>query len=461
MKVAKTMTIKALTLAMTMACGSAFAAVPALTTSGSQILSGGEVKSFSGNSFFWSNTGWGQEKMYNAEVVKWLKDDWKSSIVRVALGVDNGGSYLNDPDSNIQRIETVIDAAIANDMYVIIDFHTHHAEDHQQAAIEFFKKMAKKYGDTNNVIYEIYNEPLQVSWSNVIKPYAEAVIKEIRAIDADNLIVVGTPNWSQKVDDASRDPIDDPNVAYSLHFYAGTHHQNIRNNAVTALNNGVPVMVTEWGAVNADGNGGVAQQSVDEWVDFMKTNHLTNVNWAVSDKNEGASIIKPGVSPTGNWSNSDLTDSGRYVRGIVRNWGTSVDGDGIPPDTHDDDADSGDTGTGGDTGNGQTEPTEPSQGNGEFSCNYKQYATWNGGFQGAIEVTNQSDHPVSGWDIQWTFSSGAKVVDSWSANVSGNGPYTATGISWNQTVQPNQTFEIGFVAEGGVGAPTILSDICR
>ncbi|MGO1297628.1 MAG: cellulase family glycosylhydrolase [Vibrio sp.] len=434
MKVAnKVMTIKALTLALTMACGSAFAAVPALTTNGSQILSGGEVKSFSGNSFFWSNTGWKQEKMYNAQVVKWLKDDWKSSIVRVALGVDNDGSYIEDPSGNVERIEKVIDAAIANDIYVIIDFHSHHAEDHQQEAIEFFKQMAQKYGDTNNVIYEIYNEPLQVSWSGVIKPYAEAVIAEIRAIDPDNLIVVGTPNWSQNVDDASRDPINDVNVAYALHFYAGTHRQYFRSKAVTALNNGAPLMVTEWGTVNADGDGTVAAQSVEEWVDFMKTNNITNVNWAVSDKDEGASIIKPGVSPTGNWSDSDLTASGRYVRNIVRNWGSSADNG---------------AGTGDDDNSGA------------FTCIYSQGDTWNGGFQAGIKVTNQSDHPVSDWSIRFQFGSGATVTDSWNANVTGSGVYEATPISWNQTMQPNQTFDIGLVIQGS-GAPTILSDICQ
>ncbi|MBQ4796798.1 cellulase family glycosylhydrolase, partial [Pectobacterium versatile] len=108
-------------------------------------------------------------------------------------------------------------------MYVIIDWHSHSAENNRSEAIRFFQDMARKYGNKPNVIYEIYNEPLQVSWSNTIKPYAEAVISAIRAIDPDNLIIVGTPSWSQNVDEASRDPINGKNIAYTLHFYAGTH----------------------------------------------------------------------------------------------------------------------------------------------------------------------------------------------------------------------------------------------
>jgi hypothetical protein len=55
--------------------------------------------------------------------------------------------------------------------------------------------MARTCGHHHNIIYEIYNEKLAVSW--IIKPYAEAVAGAIRAIDPDNLIIVGTPNWSQ------------------------------------------------------------------------------------------------------------------------------------------------------------------------------------------------------------------------------------------------------------------------
>jgi len=87
-----------------------------------------------------------------------------------------------------------------------------------------------------NIIYEIYNEPEQVSWANVIKPYSEAVINEIRSIDADNIIIVGTPTWSQDVDIAAANPLNFETIAYALHFYAATHEQYLRNKALTALN---------------------------------------------------------------------------------------------------------------------------------------------------------------------------------------------------------------------------------
>ncbi|MCH1924818.1 cellulase family glycosylhydrolase [Shewanella sp. C32] len=433
----------------------AYADVPPLTVENGQILSGGEQKSFAGNSFFWSNTGWGQEKMYNANVVSWLKQDWHSTIVRVALGADEGGSYIDDPASNLARIRTVVDAAIANDMYVIIDFHSHHAQDKKAAAIQFFTQMAEQYGDHNNVIYEIYNEPLQVSWSNVIKPYAVDVINAIRAIDPDNLIVVGTPTWSQDVDVASQDPIAGSNIAYALHFYAGSHGQFLRDKALTAMNNGIALMVTEWGAVNADGNGNVATASVNEWMNFLATNHLSHVNWAVSDKAEGASIINPGANPNGNWSASDLTASGTFVKDIISNWGSSID---VP----DDGDDQGDGDNGGGSGNGGSQPgdgdTNPPSA-GMAQCEYLVSNRWQGGFQATIKITNVSSQPINGWQVNWSYADGSHVTSLWNAVLTQQ--YSASNLDWNASIAPNQSVEFGFIGTGNGASSNLSGSICQ
>ena len=295
-------------------------AVAPLSTRGNQVLIGGQPGSVSGSSFFWSNTGWGGERFYNPQAVAWLKEDWNAGIVRAAMGVDAPGGYLADA-SNKQRVVTLVDAAIANDMYVIIDWHSHHAERYRAQAIAFFQDMARRYGDRDNVIYEIYNEPLDISWHDTLKPYAEAVIAAIRAIDPDNLIVVGTPHWSQDVDVAAADPITGyPNIAYALHFYAGTHHQPLRDKAQAALDKGLPLFVTEWGTVDADGDGAVADSETTAWMTFLQANRISNVNWSITDKAEGAAALIPGASAIGGWTEAQLTASGARVRAIVRGW---------------------------------------------------------------------------------------------------------------------------------------------
>lgn len=298
----------------------ALADVPPMSVQGNKVVVGGEVKSLGGMSYFWANNGWGGEKYYNASTVSYFKQDWKASIVRAAMGVEDGGGYFDDPQGSKQKVRAIVDAAIANDMYVIIDWHSHYANTHDWgAAVAFFQEMARDYGHYDNIIYEVYNEPLDIPWGH-IKSYAETVIDAIRAIDPDNVIVVGTPRWSQGVKEASWDPINRNNIAYTLHFYAGSHGQWLRNDAAEAMNNGIALMVTEWGTVNANGDGGVNEGETAAWMNFMRDNGIHHANWSVNDKPEGASALNPGASSTGGWSDADLTWSGHVVRGYLRDW---------------------------------------------------------------------------------------------------------------------------------------------
>ncbi|MCH2231719.1 MAG: cellulase family glycosylhydrolase [Crocinitomicaceae bacterium] len=295
----------------------------ALSVSGTHIVNeSGNIVSFAGNSMFWSNSTWGAEPFYNANVVNWLKNDWGSTIVRAAMGVgpENGG-YLVDQTGNENRVKTIVDAAIAEDIYVIIDWHSHDAHNQQSEAIAFFTNMANLYGSYDNVIYEIYNEPTSCSWSNDVKPYAEAVIAAIRAVDPDNLIIVGSPTWSQDVDVASLDPItSSTNIAYTIHFYAGTHGTWERSKAQTAIDNGLALFCTEWGTVNANGDGAVDAVSTEQWMEFFCENSISHVNWHIHDKPEGSAAVIPGASPNGNWTSNDLTASGTLVKSLISGW---------------------------------------------------------------------------------------------------------------------------------------------
>jgi len=275
-----------------------------------------EPVSFAGNSFFWSNDNWGGERYYNHEVVSWLKDDWKTTIVRAAMGVEDPGGYLDNKTANKNRVKTVVDAAIDEGIYVIIDWHSHHAEDNTNEAALFFQEMANLYGEYDNVIYEIYNEPLDISWSNIIKPYAISIIATIRSIDPDNLIVVGTPEWSQRVDLAAADPITGySNIAYTLHFYTVHHQQWLRDRASAALESGIALFVTEWGSIGYS----LVDSEANEWMTWCFDNKISHCNWAVNDKDEEWSILVPGTSTSG-WTDDELTAAGKLAKNIIRNW---------------------------------------------------------------------------------------------------------------------------------------------
>ena len=277
----------------------------------------GDAVSFAGNSFFWSNDNWGGERYYKSEVVSWLKEDWNTTIVRAAMGVEDPGGYLDNKAANKNRVKTIVDAAIDEGLYVIIDWHSHHAEDNTNEAVLFFQEMAELYGEHDNVIYELYNEPLDISWTNIIKPYAVSVITTIRAIDPDNLIVVGTPEWSQRIDLAAADPIIGfSNIAYTLHFYTIYHQQWLRDRANAALDDGIALFVTEWGSIGYS----LVDPEANKWMAWCFDNKISHCNWAVNDKEEEWSILVPGASTSGGWEYDDLTDAGKLARNIIQNW---------------------------------------------------------------------------------------------------------------------------------------------
>ncbi|WP_010521995.1 cellulase family glycosylhydrolase [Aquimarina agarivorans] len=275
--------------------------------------------SLAGNSIFWSNFSEGA-KFYNAQTVNHIATDWKSDIIRAAMGVENPGGYISNPTREKNKVKAVVNAAINASIYVIIDWHSHNAEQYESQAVAFFSEMAELYGDNDHVIYEVYNEPIAQSWST-IKNYSEAIIRAIRAKDPDNLIIVGSSQWSQKVVEASNNPINDPNVAYALHFYSGTHKQFLRNEASRAMANGIALFVTEWGAVNSNGDGTADRAETQRWLDFMKSNGISHANWSISDKAEGASVVASNTGIRG-LINNNLTTTGEYIKGIIENWNT-------------------------------------------------------------------------------------------------------------------------------------------
>ena len=277
----------------------------------------GEAISLAGNSFFWSNNNWGGERYYTPEVVAWLKNDWNSTIVRAAMGVEDPGGYLENKIENKNRVKTIVTSAIDLGIYVIIDWHSHNAENYIDEAIIFFEEMATLYGHHDNIIYEIYNEPLNISWSNEIKPYALSVIEAIRRIDPDNLIIVGTAEWSQRVDLAAADPITQySNIAYTLHFYTVYHQQWLRDRAQGALDSGIALFVTEWGSIGYS----IIDSEANEWMEWCFSNKISHCNWAVNDKEEEWSILVPNASTLGGWEPEDLTDAGKLAKNIISNW---------------------------------------------------------------------------------------------------------------------------------------------
>lgn len=257
----------------------------------------------------------------NYDAFATLRDDWGANVVRIAMYPEEYNGYLSGGDKAAlkQIIDNGVNYATQLGMYVIIDWHVlnYAPSRHTQEACDFFAEMASKYSGHDNVIYEICNEPVGADWNADIKPYAETVIGTIRQFDDHALILVGTNTWSQDVDSVVGNMLDDGNVMYVAHFYAGTHKENIRNKISTALNAGVPVFISECSICDASGNGGIDYASANEWLDFMNSNQLSFIAWSLSNKAETSALISSGCSAKSGWSDGDLSETGRWFKSAI------------------------------------------------------------------------------------------------------------------------------------------------
>ncbi|HPJ78138.1 MAG: glycoside hydrolase family 5 protein [Prolixibacteraceae bacterium] len=285
-----------------------------LSVKGNQLVSDkGEAVMLAGVSYGWHNW-W--PRFYNKSTVKWLAEDWHCDLVRAAMGVGPRGSYTDKPEWSTQLISEVIEGALENDLYVIIDWHSHELK--TEEARRFFSDMAAKYGQHPHIIYEIFNEPVKDSWSDV-KAYSIEIIKAIREKDPDNLILVGSPHWCQDLHLVADDPIVGyDNLMYTVHFYAATHKQSLRDRCNYALAKGIPLFVSESAGMEASGNGPIDHQEWQTWIDWMKSHQISWVTWSIADKNETCSMLKPEAASEGGWSEDQMKESGVKTRALLR-----------------------------------------------------------------------------------------------------------------------------------------------
>ena len=254
-----------------------------------------------------------------------LHDKWGANVVRLAMYTEEYNGYCSGDAKNRSDLKKLIKKGVRlakkHKMYVIVDWHIlsdGNPNSHKKEAKAFFREMSREFKGYNNVIYEICNEPNNgTSWKE-IKSYARSVISTIRKNDKKAVIVVGTPTWSQDVDQAAADPIKGDNIMYALHFYAATHKADLRNKMTAAINKGLPVFVTEYGICDASGNGAIDKEEANRWVQTMDEYGVSYIAWNLSNKQESSSIIKSSCPKVSGFKKSELSDEGRWLYHLLR-----------------------------------------------------------------------------------------------------------------------------------------------
>lgn len=378
----------------------------------------------------------------NEPLIGELKRDWKVNILRLAMYTAETGGYCTDGDKeNLKEfVKNGVEYATDQDMYVIVDWHIlsdGNPNQYKEEAQAFFDEMSKEFSNHNNVLYEICNEPNgDTSWAD-IKSYAKEVIPVIRANVPDAVILVGTPNWSQYVNEAAADPITEyGNLMYTLHFYAATHTGFLRNTMAEAIDAGLPVFVSEFGICDASGNGGIDEAQAKTWVQLMNQYKVSYVGWNLSNKDETSAMILSSVDKVSGFSRDDLSDSGRWMYRIL-----SGSAEGDSPDTGTEDTSIGEN-------SGAGEP------NGGIEGLLMPSGSWESGdrkfFQYALTVKNKGDQECQSWSVKVKFNDKIKLSEGW------NGKYSVRGdtlyissMDHNGKIMPGGTVgNVGFILSG-------------
>ena len=391
----------------------------------------------------------------NKDAFQTMYEEWGINVVRLAMYTDEYAGYCVGDDNNRDKlkdlVKTCVEDAADLGIYVIVDWHILRDEDpnkYKDQAIAFFDEMSELYGDYDNIIYEICNEPNgSATWSKV-KSYAEEVIPTIRANDEDAVIIVGTPTWSQDVDKALADPIEGyDNIMYALHFYAATHTEWLRSRMTDTIDKGLPIFVTEFGICDASGNGRIDYYQSEEWIKTMNQYGVSYCIWNLSNKDESSSLLAPSTTSVAGWSKDQLSASGQWFVEIMKGSLDSIGTSGITaPAQSDSDAFQG-------SNDGYIPPTAISSEVSIQDCKISVDSpnTWKVGtecfYQLEVVLDNQSALNCKDWTITVTFSGNVTVSKNWCCGASATGnQLKITPESWNATVNSgSSTNDIGVI----------------
>jgi len=281
-------------------------------------------------------TGWN-----NPVTTKKMIDEMKAAgfnTVRIPVRWDENyidTNYTIDP-AYMSRVETVINYALANDMYAIVNIHHNKIqgifdEAHKDAVIKegtaVWTQIANHFKDySDKLIFDIMNEPRHgddwggtSEYYNVVNEYNAKIVPVIRATGENNatrLLLIPTYCASSDYPKVAALVVPkDTNIAVSIHAYMpynfamnigtgstavfGDAEKNYIDKIFRLLNEtfvkkGVPVVIGEFAATNKD--------NLQDRINFTKFYTATASAYGI---------------PCCWWDNNNLGDSGTDAMGLL------------------------------------------------------------------------------------------------------------------------------------------------
>lgn len=303
----------------------------------------------------WTSDGQG----HILETVRVAIDDWKVNIIRLPLSQDRWfgkAPEQNDVSEPYQTlVKEIVDLCSSKGCYILLDLHWSNANQDwgtnigqhsmpDRKSVVFWKDFAKVYANNPAVIFDLYNEPHDVSWDvwlnggkitdrpnrpgmSVVTYEAvgmQELLNTVRATGAKNVVVAGGLEWAYDfsgiLDGRQLKDPDGNGVIYANHAYDNKRESVFKwivdMEKATAV---FPVIISEFG-----GSGG-PERRAGWWggspATAMGDDWLLHVLQAIQDHNWSFTAwdLHPSAGPTliEDWNYMPTPDFGVFVKKLL------------------------------------------------------------------------------------------------------------------------------------------------
>jgi endoglucanase len=238
-----------------------------------------------------------------------IAQDWHANVVRISVHPSDWETMPHE--KVLAAVESEINAALANGMYVILDWHTIGWPNGYYEPIEkdwtddpptlydsnfdqaksFWDAASARFGKDGRIIFELWNEPVRSkkeedeeipAWDD-LKPFYAQLLQVVRSHSANVVLATGN-EWAYDLRGIRENPLAGENVAYCWHIYASTDDNDEKEWArhLDDLQTVAPVMVTEWGfqeKTDEDFKGSVKSFGAKFVRDFLEGRQLHSTAW--------------------------------------------------------------------------------------------------------------------------------------------------------------------------------------
>lgn len=390
---------------------------------------------------------------------------WGINSVRVPLNEDcwlgiNGFPANNHTAAQYQSdIVNWVNLLNANGLVVILDLHWNNSGTNQSTgqqmmpdldhAPAFWTSVATTFKSNSSVIFDLYNEPHDVSWSCWLSgstaPQSGAcssvgfavagmqtLVNTVRSTGATNVLMLGGLAWSNDLSQWLANKPGDPqnNIAASAHIYNFNACSNTScwDSQIAPVAAQVPVVMGEIGE-NDCASGFIS--GLMSWADAHATGYL-GWTWTASGNCGGTPAL------ISDWNGTPTGFGAGYKSHLLALGGGSTPTPNPTPTN---------------TPNPTPTPTQtstPTPVTGA-SCkvSYGISNQWPGGFTANLTITNTGNTTINGWSLQFSFPDGQTITQLWNGNFTQSGSnVTITSLSYNASIAPgaSASSEPGFNA---------------